>query len=330
MQKRVEYIDRLKGFAILLVIIGHTTLWVLQQDGNNPIVSLVASFHMPLFMFLSGIVISTPPNITKCIRKIVQFWMPLLTIGIVYTISIKGSLIGYAFNNMKYGYWYLYTLGFLYLLLIPFRYNIYNKRFIQIIIDIITFSIIYIILILCNKVIPTNLRGLLSMDQTVNYWQWFFLGYFFRKYNGIEILSKHNWIFSICLIACIPLYYLSQNNIRHLYRIVAFCAIIVCVYIFKERSHKHSIIENELTKIGRVSLDVYIYHYFFVFPLGSLNFRHLGEWFINTNNYFLEFIFVALLSIVTAYLAMTIGYIIKQSTILEQLVYGKFLNKFIK
>lgn len=48
MQKnRVEYIDTLKGLLIILVIFGHTGI-------NSNIQKWIYSFHMPLFLIISG------------------------------------------------------------------------------------------------------------------------------------------------------------------------------------------------------------------------------------------------------------------------------------
>lgn len=60
--KRINYIDRLKGFAILLVVMGHVSLFSFRGN-DNAVFGVIQSFHMPLFMFLSGIVVSTPPRI---------------------------------------------------------------------------------------------------------------------------------------------------------------------------------------------------------------------------------------------------------------------------
>lgn len=58
MKSRIHYIDRLKGFAILLVIMGH--VYGMALDLTNEIVyKVICSFHMPLFMFLSGLVASS-------------------------------------------------------------------------------------------------------------------------------------------------------------------------------------------------------------------------------------------------------------------------------
>lgn len=325
MQQRIEYIDRLKGFTMLLVVMGHITLWVLQQP-TNPIVSLIGAFHMPLFMFLSGIVICRPADIKKCIKKLFRFWMPLVTVGIVYTLVIKAQLIDYAFNNMKFGYWYLYTLGFIYILMMPFRQNVNNslKNFL---IDIFGFALAYAVILALKKFIPENISNFLSLSQLCQYWQWFFLGYLFRKYNLVELLIKQNWIFTVCLISFIPQFYLYYElNVGHVYRPMAFCAIISFFYLFKKCSQSHSFVENELDRIGRHSMDVYIYHYFFVFPLGSFVFPCLGKWFLNTCNYLLEFIFVLLIAVFIAYMTILVGYIIKQSKILDTVIYGKFFK----
>lgn len=61
---RVQYIDRLKGLAIILVVMGHIFGFNQPEDGIN---TFIYTFHMPLFMFLSGLVISAPPISRRCL-----------------------------------------------------------------------------------------------------------------------------------------------------------------------------------------------------------------------------------------------------------------------
>lgn len=56
--QRILYIDRLKGLAIVLVVMGHVFGFSQPDDA---ITKFIYTFHMPLFMFLSGMVVSTPP-----------------------------------------------------------------------------------------------------------------------------------------------------------------------------------------------------------------------------------------------------------------------------
>ena len=78
MNYRIQYIDRLKGLAILLVVIGHLMAFCTHGE-RNPIYEVICSFHMPLFMFLSGLVLTyTPPIVVPSIwgRKRYAFCCP--------------------------------------------------------------------------------------------------------------------------------------------------------------------------------------------------------------------------------------------------------------
>lgn len=56
-QRRILYLDYIKAFAIILVIIGHVLqymIWPSDFD-EHYIWNFIYSFHMPLFMFISGV-----------------------------------------------------------------------------------------------------------------------------------------------------------------------------------------------------------------------------------------------------------------------------------
>lgn len=55
LKKRIDWIDVAKGIAIILMIIGHTIPY-------NNLIILIFSFHMPLFVILSGITYKPPIN----------------------------------------------------------------------------------------------------------------------------------------------------------------------------------------------------------------------------------------------------------------------------
>lgn len=55
-EKRDASIDALRGFAILLVVFGHSLQFTNPDFDNNILFRIIYSFHMPLFMFISGYV----------------------------------------------------------------------------------------------------------------------------------------------------------------------------------------------------------------------------------------------------------------------------------
>ena len=65
MQQRIKYIDRLKGLAILLVVMGH--VYVIALDLTDEVVyRVIGSFRMSLFMYFSGLV--------ACSGIVVPYW----------------------------------------------------------------------------------------------------------------------------------------------------------------------------------------------------------------------------------------------------------------
>lgn len=61
MVHRINYIDRMKGMAILVVVLAHVFLFSLDM-GDSMVFKFCASFEMPLFMFVSGFVAYFQPN----------------------------------------------------------------------------------------------------------------------------------------------------------------------------------------------------------------------------------------------------------------------------
>lgn len=57
---KLHYIDRLKGLLMLLVIMGHLYLFCYEETSTT-LNQMIRWTHMPVFLYLSGWVISTPP-----------------------------------------------------------------------------------------------------------------------------------------------------------------------------------------------------------------------------------------------------------------------------
>lgn len=57
-KKKIDWLSVLQGFSMLLVVIGHVSLTNTPRDPSTPIATaieyIIYSFHMPLFIFISG------------------------------------------------------------------------------------------------------------------------------------------------------------------------------------------------------------------------------------------------------------------------------------
>jgi len=81
--KRIEWIDALKGFAIFCVTLGHLNMW-------SPIEKWIYSFHMFLFFFLSGFLFSARKPTKEILKtRVKRLLLPFMAWNII------SSLIGF-------------------------------------------------------------------------------------------------------------------------------------------------------------------------------------------------------------------------------------------
>ena len=329
MNERIKYIDRLKGFAILAVIIGHISIFSFHID-ESPIAPIVSTFHMPIFMFLSGFVVSSIPVSKKMIGKVFQFIMPMLCIGLLYCFSFGKTIQVFFFDNVKSGYWYLFTLSIFYFLVSIFRIPSLltkNSKEKKAFLGFLVWAFgIWGIIIFLKFSLPILYVNLFSINQAFNLWPCFIFGFLLRRFNLEERIFNRDIIYTASLLGYIILVVIFVSGYYHIYTLVGFCSIPFLVQCFRKREKSNTWYEESLAYIGKNSLDVYIYHFFIIKLLFLSDF---GSWVTKTENYFIEAIVSLFLSIIIAYLCILIGLLIKQSHILSQIVYGKFVQGFL-
>jgi fucose 4-O-acetylase-like acetyltransferase len=115
MKERLEYIDALKGFAILLVVMGHVIPWSFQSFENvssmspTPVLlwKIIYSFHMPLFMFVSGFLFGQSHFVSPK-EYILKMWKKTKMLLVPYIVC---SILIYMWRGgREWTYWYLLTL----------------------------------------------------------------------------------------------------------------------------------------------------------------------------------------------------------------------------
>ena len=122
LQKRNEYIDILRGIAMLLVVLGHTMTGCTTNSEQSVLFNIIWSLQMPLFILISGYVtryskgIKTALDLWKYVKKrTVAYIFP----WIIWTFCVRGLMfnktdglfdVGHIFWNMDSGYWFLITI----------------------------------------------------------------------------------------------------------------------------------------------------------------------------------------------------------------------------
>lgn len=121
MERRNEFIDFLRGGAILLVLWGHCIQGCNTDSFDvfqNWMFRIIYSFHMPLFMLISGYLFWNSRNKTLkdiVMRRIVTIgvpflvWNTLLYFRKVVVLSEELSLMKYL-QSVRYGIWFLQSI----------------------------------------------------------------------------------------------------------------------------------------------------------------------------------------------------------------------------
>lgn len=113
---RLDYYDAVKGFAIFLVVFAHAIAWQFQDynevlNGENKgvmtIWEIIYSFHMPLFIFCSGLFHDKENDFYTFKNSINLIWKRFLTLIIPYVVT--GTIYNMVSGNFRF-YWFLLTL----------------------------------------------------------------------------------------------------------------------------------------------------------------------------------------------------------------------------
>ena len=210
MEERNVLLDILRGFSIILVVVGHCIQYgsgnVFLNDNlfyNNPIFIFIYSFHMPLFMIISGFLFHNSllrkTHKQNLVNKFKQLIIPLFCWSLISTIiNMAKILIGVSdetitlfwflkkiLSNFIYGPWFLWAIWWCSLIVL-----FVNKFFKDNI-------VLYIFGILFTLLIP-DVFGL----QLYKYMLPFFvISYLFNKHD-LLIKLKNVYMNSLFIIFC--------------------------------------------------------------------------------------------------------------------------------
>lgn len=336
-ENRIHYVDRLKGIAMLLVVMGHVAGFRMGLS-NNMLTNFIQTCQMPLFMFISGFLFTPYTSNKRLITKILGFVLPLFVFGLSYTFFLKqvdncSDLLihakGFLLAPAKNGYWYLMSLSVFCCFMPLFSLNKSNQKWVDI---LIAFSIYAIYFVGWKK---AGLIGdIFCLLNCTDFFPFFIMGFLTRKYklvkttnssNKLFFYINSNWLFSISLITYlilfnvnIPNHWLDTLSERFLIR---FCAVIIFCTLIVKREDNRSKIETALEAIGKNTLDVYVIHYFII---QYISFSIFSQWVISTGNILILILVTLVVSISITFISIWIGHILRESIFLRRFAFGDF------
>ena len=336
-QNRIQYIDAMRGFTILLVIYHHVLLKCVSSDSFS-FNDIFIVFRMPLFFFVSGFVLYKSSKIWNLTFSL-QFLKKKFAIQVVSTLFFlfladtifKNNYVDSLFSFAKNGYWFTLTLFEYFILFTLIELLIYKLKLRNIeTLILILYALVIIITPFLSYVRPelnlneNPLYNLFGIKQFY-YFIYFIFGALVKKhfqyFERYILIDKAFAVILITFVFCFIYSYSHDNIIVNIIARLseAFLGILIVFSVFRNYSFfsDTTVIGKSLQYIGKRTLDIYLLHYFFLPQYGLINFS-----LIHLDDPILELLVVMFFSIVTLFLCLLISNVIRVSPSLAHLLFG--------
>lgn len=335
-QNRISYIDALKGFAILLVVMGHTITKLYSQSFEHmlwdyPMVTMfwwlvIYSFHMPLFMFISGFLFHKDEGYSwqDGVRTI---WKRAYTLLLPF---LSWALITRYVFHAPWDLWFLRSL-FTFVLIallweLPRKYIV--NRWILMVGDVLFYALSWWGLKHVVRLLPLEVQSIIDFRSDM--YLFFCFGILFRRYK-LEGLLRHRWFFTFSLLTYLVLFYCQQVAITVIpYQSIVYplSAVMVVWYLFEHTANGDSKWWGYFVRIGKYTLEIYILH-----TLVSFHLPWIGDAIIqlaqsgNISMFFsastVQLVCSMILSMVTIEISIVIRNILSKSRLLSLVLLGR-------
>lgn len=276
--KRITWIDSLKGFAILCVVLGHIAdgylsagLFPEYRGILRAIYNGTYLFHMPLFFALSGMVfqIAYVEKETGKLKKnrlrtqssnliflyvmyCFLIWIFKLCVSKYVNKPVEASAILWILGKPIYPYWYLYVLLVQYLLFAIDKVRTCDPR-------------ILLPVLLCMSAVSgyVDTHDWFQIKHILQYTVFFYLGILLAEGSDIRLFSPSLVILLLTVSAAVTAVFWNADryicSIPFFNTVAALGIVMSLLYLFS----RVPIFEKRvLSLFGRYSLEIYLIHCF--------------------------------------------------------------------
>ncbi len=329
--QRIEWIDILKGLAIILVVMGHLT----YSESNIAVKSTIYSFHMAMFFVLAGctaVISQRSKTLISFVKlKFLTLCIPYVLWNFLYLPFPRGESITADYNfyerleicvsgRCNHGgcFWFLLTLFVLQCIYV--LYLLLEKRVKNGIIKALIIAVLYIPVIILNLLYGDSGNGFGLATQVYLFYIPFFVGACMIKYPVVYRFLFNKWVLTlfVLLVLYIPSLKGDFEHTGHVGRIAGIAMTCLFARLIENKSFLSPFINERLAVIGGYSLAIYIFHYTFVYTFSAYDVAVMAAHgtIVTSCVYFLVAVFIC-------YFCIGIAKIINMSPLLNFLMLGK-------
>lgn len=352
-KKRMEWLDAMRGFTMILVVAQHIVSHAFELNIKfTAIQSQMILFRMPLFFFVSGFLAYSSKTIwngntlgKSLLKKLRLQMLPTIVFLAAY-LAIFYKDIGTAFVDtlekpLKGGFWFTYVLFLMFILYYLFAYveakiNKWTKGRLP------SWVPILVLWLLAMFAYETNYMpkyfdyqkeewcNYSSFSQVTLYFCFFVTGNFCRRYwNQANKLFSTKWFFAAIVVLAFvcTIEFFKWHNLRLMWanipRTIAIysflCIVIMCFRHYEHTFSKQTRIGRIMQYIGTRTLDIYLIHLFLIPHLPMI-----GEWIKdNKPGVVVEMTLILVLAGLVIAASLFISAVLRTSPILREYLFGR-------
>lgn len=287
-KKRLDYLDSLRGVAMLCVIYYHICIYLLGE--STAINDSLVRWRMPLFFFISGFFAYAPIFDTSLVKRrlknrIFQQLYPTIAVWTLFIVCswllssapFKEHLLHGIYDPAKVGYWFTFSLVQVFVLYVVFAYilsylNVSVKRQTLIYFIVIVAFGLLSLLTFDDAAMSDAMRkvwNVLSLGKTIKLVAFFFGGAIVRMHwQSICRLMRNYWFTAGSLAMFSMTSYLTPNGevdgaFLYLISRISGLMFMVSLFVCLEKYVDHTtLLGRYLQRIGRNTLPIYLFHFF--------------------------------------------------------------------
>jgi len=326
-KERLGYIDLLKGVAISLMVMAHILLGLKCND--QTVSDFIYTFHMPLFMFMSGYVFDLK---RKCIFGGVEFinivkkrFLALIVPGTLW------MLIEYTSTGELSFPWFLRTLFEIVVVVYLMMWLTSNVKA-NVWINIIALVFLYVILYVIKHLIErTAMDYVVNMARLQIFYPYFAFGYLFRRYEWETLIEKYH-IYTVALLLFVSSMSLKNvmpdiHDVEAVCRYICAASGIMVFYHFARTLEENSSIVKVFKYLGLYSINIYLLSALFqpeMQWIGEiLNSSNVEREILNRSSVAVQIIAGSILTTYCIAMCISVTKIIERSKLLNKLLFGK-------
>lgn len=359
-KKRIEWIDAMRGFTMILVVFNHLEHFGYGYISNTGDLRLFFGiFRMPLFFFVSGFIAYKIGQILEgkeyynaIIKKAKVQLIPTFVFGILFSVTIYAAQRGYAnpfrgvasmiIDSSKNGYWFtivLFEIFVIYYTIIFLLRDIKHHKYINktlVILALVFWILSYHITndnIVNNGEIALNIPTFLQvfinvfcLNRTFFYFQWFVFGNIVARNRTAFFYKLDNaTTLTISLLLFFATYIVYKTTGHYIVNCITktglgYLGVIIVFGFF----YKNQNLFNNENIVGRglqyIGKRTLDVYLLHFFMIPSL--PMVGQWFLTYTNYVLEFTVGMAISVLVIIICLLISNILRLSPLLGHYLFG--------